>query len=84
MTTPKVKITLSMTTLENPKAVEYQWVRSLYVGGYEAEEINKYIKHCFGGDDVFANLFRKVALQQESLYILLQYLGCAPSNKEFN
>ncbi len=76
-------ITLSVSTLENPKSVEYQWVRSMYVGGYEAEEINRYIQNCFGGDDVFANLFRKVALHQESLYVLLQYLGCAPSSREF-
>jgi hypothetical protein len=76
------KITLSVTTLKNTKSVEYQWVRSLYVSGYEPEEINKYIRNCFGGDEVFANLFRKVALQQVSLYILLQHLGCAPSNTE--
>jgi hypothetical protein len=28
---------------------------------------------------VFANLFRKVALHQENLYVLLQYLGLSPS-----
>lgn len=76
-------ITLSISTLEDPKSVEYQWVRSLYVSGYAPEEINKYINNCFGGDDTFANLFRKVALQQESMYVLLQHLGCAPSSREF-
>ncbi|EOC1794473.1 hypothetical protein ACI1HQ_000827 [Vibrio fluvialis] len=76
-------ITLSETTLTNPKAVEYQWVRTMYVEGYQPTEINHYIKACFGGDETFANLFRKVALQQESLYVLLQYIGCAPSSREF-
>jgi len=70
---------LSHTTLENTKSVEYQWVRSLYVSGYTDEQINHYIQQCFGGDTTFANLFRKVALNQESLYVLLQYTGCAPS-----
>ncbi|MBY8274505.1 hypothetical protein KW532_13120 [Vibrio fluvialis] len=76
-------ITLSETTLTNPKAVEYQWVRTMYVEGYQPTEINHYIKACFGGDETFADLFRKVALQQESLYLLLQYIGCAPSSREF-
>ncbi|MBY7961228.1 hypothetical protein KW450_04195 [Vibrio fluvialis] len=76
-------ITLSETTLTNPKAVEYQWVRTMYVEGYLPTEINHYIKACFGGDETFADLFRKVALQQESLYVLLQYIGCAPSSREF-
>lgn len=74
--------TLSETTLVNLKSVEYQWVRSLYVEGYQREEINHYINTCFGGDDTFADLFQKVALSQESLFVLLRYLGCAPSNKE--
>ncbi|EOH0512710.1 hypothetical protein ACNPDE_000675 [Vibrio fluvialis] len=56
-------ITLSETTLTNPKAVEYQWVRTMYVEGYQPTEINHYIKACFGGDETFADLFRKVALQ---------------------
>lgn len=76
-------ITLSETTLTNPKAVEYQWVRTMYVEGYQPTEINHYIKACFGGNETFADLFRKVALQQESLYVLLQYIGCAPSSREF-
>ncbi|ARC93607.1 hypothetical protein B6A42_17740 [Vibrio coralliilyticus] len=75
--------TLSETTLTNPKAVEYQWVRTMYVEGYADSEINHYIQTCFGGDDTFADLFRRVALSQESIYVLLQYLGCAPSNREF-
>lgn len=77
-------ITLSESTLSNLKAVEYQWIRTLYVEGYNQEQINHYICACFGGDEVFADLFRKVALNQESLYVLLRYVGCAPSNKEFN
>lgn len=76
--------TLTATTLSNLKAVEYQWVRTMYVEGYKDEEINHYIQACFGGDDIFADLFRRVALSEESLYVLLQYLGCAPSNREFN
>ncbi len=76
-------ITLSETTLVNPKAVEYQWVRTMYVEGYAEQEINHYIRTCFGGDDTFADLFRKVALSQESVYVLLRYLGCAPSSREF-
>ncbi|CAH8237656.1 hypothetical protein [Vibrio aestuarianus] len=76
-------ITLSESTIVDQKSVEYQWVRTLYVEGYQAQEINHYIRTCFGGDDTFADLFRKVALQQESLYVLLQYLGCAPSSREF-
>ncbi len=75
--------TLSETTLSNLKAVEYQWVRTMYVEGYGNDEINHYIRTCFGGDDTFADLFRKVALSQESIYVLLQYLGYAPSSKEF-
>ncbi|GAK16781.1 LOW QUALITY PROTEIN: hypothetical protein JCM19053_1203 [Vibrio sp. JCM 19053] len=75
--------TLSEETLTNLKAVEYQWVRTMYVEGYNETEINHYIQTCFGGDVTFANLFRRVALQQESLYTLLQYVGCAPSSREF-
>ncbi|CAM2930555.1 hypothetical protein [Vibrio mytili] len=78
-----VKTTLNEETLTNLKSVEYQWVRTMYVEGYKDNEINHYIQACFGGDDTFANLFRRVALQQESLYTLLQYVGCAPSNREF-
>ncbi|EEX64724.1 hypothetical protein [Vibrio metoecus] len=77
------KITLTETTLTNPKAVEYQWVRTLYVQGYQPEAINHYIQACFGGDATFADLFRRVAMHEESLYLLLQYLNCAPSNREF-
>lgn len=77
------KTTLSENTLTNLKAVEYQWVRTMYVEGYNEEEINHYIQTCFGGDSTFADLFRRVALQQESLYTLLQYVGCAPSSREF-
>ncbi|MFB9215777.1 hypothetical protein [Vibrio sinaloensis] len=76
-------ITLNENTLINPKAVEYQWVRTMYVEGYNDQEINHYIQTCFGGDDTFADLFRRVALSQESVYVLLRYLGCAPSNREF-
>lgn len=76
------KTTLSPATLENPQSVEYQWVRSMYVGGYSSEQINHYIQLCFGGDTTFANLFRRVALHEESLYVLLQYTGNAPSSKE--
>lgn len=76
------QLTLSEATLSNTQSVEYQWVRSLYLNGYSSEEINHYIQACFGGDSTFANLFRKVALHEESLYILLQHLGCAPSNRE--
>ncbi|MEZ8036045.1 MULTISPECIES: hypothetical protein [Vibrio] len=75
--------TLSESTLNNLKAVEYQWVRTLYVEGYDSNEINHYIQTCFGGDPTFADLFRRVALDQESIYVLLQHLGCAPSSKEF-
>ncbi len=75
-------ITLSEHTLSDLKSVEYHWIRTLYVEGYEPSEINHYIQTCFGGDDTFANLFRRVALKQESVFVLLQYLGCAPSNKE--
>ncbi|CAM3859853.1 MULTISPECIES: hypothetical protein [Vibrio] len=76
------QITLSETTLLNKQALEYQWVRCLYAEGYTSNDINHYIQTCFGGDDIFADLFRKVALSQESIYVLLKYLGCAPSNRE--
>ncbi|PMH43172.1 hypothetical protein BCU68_04070 [Vibrio sp. 10N.286.49.B3] len=75
--------TLSEGTIVDLTSVEYQWVRSLYVEGYDSDEINHYIRACFGGDHLFADLFRKVALQQESIYILMQHLGCAPSSREF-
>ncbi len=75
-------ITLSENTLTNLKSVEYHWIRTMYVEGYQPSEINHYIQACFGGDETFANLLRKVALKQESLYVLLQYIGCAPSNRE--
>lgn len=75
-------ITLSEHTLCDLKSVEYHWIRTLYVEGYQPSEINHYIRTCFGGDDTFADLFRKVALQQESLFVLLQYIGCAPSSRE--
>ncbi|CAM3635525.1 hypothetical protein VA7868_03772 [Vibrio aerogenes CECT 7868] len=71
-------ITLSHTTIEDLHAVEYQWVRSMYASGHSAEEINHYIRQCFGGDESFADLFRQVALHQEELYVLLQYLGYQP------
>lgn len=74
--------TLDENTLINTKSVEYQWVRTMYVEGYNDQQINHYIQACFGGDAVFADLFRRVALSQESLYVLLQYLGCAPSSRE--
>lgn len=77
------EITLSESTLVDPKSIEYQWVRTLYIEGYQPQEINHYIRACFGGDDTFADLFRRVSLQQESLFVLLQYLGCAPSSREF-
>ena len=76
------RTTLSESTLNHLTAVEYQWVRTLYVEGYNNEEINHYIQACFGGDNTFADLFRRVALDQESIYVLLQHLGCAPSNRE--
>ncbi|CAM4158984.1 hypothetical protein [Vibrio agarivorans] len=82
MESPLANTTLSEQTLSNLQSVEYQWVRTMYVEGYNESEINHYIQTCFGGDDLFADLFRRVALNQESLYILLQHLGCAPSNKE--
>ncbi|KII76588.1 hypothetical protein PL18_13020 [Vibrio renipiscarius] len=75
--------TLSESTLIDLKSVEYQWVRTMYVEGYDEQQINYYIQTCFGGDDTFANLFRRVALAEESIYVLLQYLGCAPSSREF-
>lgn len=78
-----IAITLNEKTISNLNAVEYQWVRTMYVEGYGEKEINHYIRTCFGGDLVFADLFRKVALHQESIYVLMQYLGCAPSNREF-
>ncbi|BCL73152.1 conserved hypothetical protein [Vibrio nigripulchritudo MADA3029] len=73
---------LSEQTIRNLKSVEYQWVRTLYVEGYQSNEINHYIQTCFGGDEVFADLFRRVALDQESIYVLMQHLGWAPSSKE--
>ena len=76
------RTTLSESTLNNLKTVEYQWVRTLYVEGYNNEEINHYIQTCFGGDNTFADLFRRVALDQESIYVLLQLRGCAPYNRE--
>jgi len=82
MALPISDITLSENTLSDLKSVEYHWIRTMYVEGYQPSEINHYIRTCFGGDDTFADLFRKVALQQESLYVLLQYIGCAPSSKE--
>jgi hypothetical protein len=54
----------------------------MYVEGYVNEDINHYIQTCFGGDGIFADLFRKVALHEESIYVLMRYVGCAPSSKE--
>lgn len=76
-------ITLSNATIGNPDALEYQWVRELSTEGYAPSEINHYIHTCFGGDMVFADLFRKVAIQEESIYLIMQYVGCAPSSREF-
>lgn len=76
--------TLSENTLTNLKAVEYQWVRTMYVEGYNEEEINHYIQTCFGGDTTFADLFRRVALQQESLYTLLQYVAVRLQAESFS
>jgi len=77
-------ITLSEQTLSDLKSVEYHWIRTLYVEGYQPEEINHYIRTCFGGDDTFADLLRKVALKQESLHTLLLYIGCGPSSHEIS
>ncbi|SJL84139.1 hypothetical protein [Vibrio palustris] len=71
--TKKIKVTLAESSLSNTKALEYQWVRSLYVEGYSPHQINHYIQQCFGGDDTFADLFRKVAMYEESLLVLMQY-----------
>ncbi|WP_117233122.1 hypothetical protein [Vibrio maerlii] len=76
------QITLNTQALKDTSSVEYQWVRTMYVEGYNEQEINHYIRACFGGDETFADLFRRVAMSQESVYILLQYVGCAPSNHE--
>ena len=76
-------ITLGDDTISNPDAVEYQWVRTMYVEGYQIKDINHYIRTCFGGDMTFANLFRRVALHEESIYVLMQYVGCAPSSREW-
>lgn len=83
MSNTSLHITLSDKTISNPHAVEYQWVRSLHTEGYDHRDINHYIHTCFGGDFVFADLFRKVALNEESIYVLMQYVGCAPSSREF-
>ncbi|WP_198517318.1 hypothetical protein [Vibrio sp. HA2012] len=75
-------ITLDEATICNPSALEYHWVRTLYAEGYDDKSINHYIHACFGGDMIFADLFRRVAMHQESIYILMQYVGCAPSSRE--
>lgn len=75
-------ITLSEQTIGDLDAVEYQWVRTMYAEGYNSEDINHYISSCFGGDAIFADLFRRVALHEESVYVLLQHIGCAPSSRE--
>lgn len=71
--TKKIKVMLAESSLNNLKALEYQWVRALYVEGYTPQQINHYIQTCFGGDATFADLFRKVALYEEQLLVLLQY-----------
>ena len=58
----------------DPKATEYQWVRALYVEGYQPKQINHYIQACFGGDAQFADLFRKVALYEENIAVLITHL----------
>ncbi|ANO34877.1 hypothetical protein BCU00_010675 [Vibrio breoganii] len=73
---------LGIDVIRDQKSVEYHWVRTMYVEGYSEHEIDHYINQCFGGDSVFAHLFRKVALHQESVYVLMQHLGHAPSNLE--
>lgn len=80
--TLNIAITLDAHTISNPNALEYQWVRTLYAEGYDDEAIAHYIHTCFGGDMTFAELFRKVAMHQESIYVLMQYVGCAPSSRE--
>ena len=72
--TTTLKVTLAKSSISDLKAIEYQWVRALYVEGYEPAQINHYIRTCFGGDAHFADLFRKVALYEESTVVLLQYL----------
>lgn len=56
----------------------------MYVEGYSNQAIHSYIQTCFGGDETFAQLLRKVALAEESVYVLMQYVGVAPSNHELN
>ncbi|GAD79716.1 hypothetical protein [Vibrio ezurae] len=76
------EVKLGIDVIKDKKAVEYQWVRTMYVEGYSEERIDHYINECFGGDPVFSHLFRRVALHQESVYVLMQHLGHAPSNIE--
>ncbi len=62
------KTTLSENTLTNLKAVEYQWVRTMYVEGYNEEEINHYIQTCFGGDSTLP-IYSAVLLYSKKVYI---------------
>ncbi|WP_261818058.1 hypothetical protein [Vibrio gallicus] len=75
-------VKLSIDVIKNLQSVEYHWVRAMHVEGYNDSQIDHYIMQCFGGDTVFAHLFRRVALHQESIYLLMQHLGYAPSNLE--
>ncbi len=77
-------ITLSEETINNLKSIEYKWVKNLHIEGYPSHEINYYIQACFGGDEIFADLFRRVALDQESIYVLKRHLGWAPSCRELS
>ena len=68
------KLSIGRDTISDINAVEYQWIASLSHDGVEVESILALIQRCLGGDEVTAELLRKIALKICQPTELLQYL----------
>ncbi len=82
---PGPHLSVALTSCWLPDLIWSCWVpmssRTLYVEGYDSNRINHYIQTCFGGDSTFCGSVSSRGLGPESIYVLLQHLGCAPSSK---
>lgn len=69
-----VKLSIGRDTILDLDSVEYQWIESLCHDGVELHHVNASIQRCLGGDEVSADILRRIALRQCSPTELLRYL----------
>lgn len=53
---------IGRSTLLDPNALEYQWIRFLDHKGSSIEMINQSIQRCLGGSEIIVDKMRQVAL----------------------